>query len=52
MVRDKIFLFISTLYFFNESIGMQVNFSAAFHLVLALDFVDVFHVKDVTAHYE
>ena len=46
---DKIFLVISNLYFLNLSKGMQVDFSATFHLVLVSNFSDVFLVKATSA---
>jgi hypothetical protein len=48
-VRDKIFLVVSNLYFSNLSKGMQVDFSVAFHLVLVLDFSNVFPVRATSA---
>lgn len=42
MAGDMIFLAISNLYFLNLSKGKQVDFIAAFHLVLVPDFVDFY----------
>lgn len=47
--RDKIFLIIFNLYFFNQSRGIQVDFSATFHLVIVPDFAGVFLAMVVTA---
>jgi hypothetical protein len=44
IVRDKIFLVISNLYFFNMFRGMQVNFGAALHPIL-MPFIDVFPIR-------
>jgi hypothetical protein len=48
MVEDKIFLIISNLYFFNQLMEMQVDFSDACHSVPVLDFTDVFLIGAVT----
>jgi hypothetical protein len=50
VVRDKIFLAIWNLYFFNYSKGMQVDFSAALLPVPMPDFEFVFPVRVVTAN--
>jgi hypothetical protein len=42
MVGDKIFLTMFNLYFFNQLIGMQMDFDTAFYSVNILDFTDVF----------
>lgn len=51
MVGDKIFLFMSNLYFFNLSRGIQKDFSVVFHLVPMPDFIDVFPIKVVVAQH-
>lgn len=45
IVRDKIFLTISNMYFFSLSREMHVDFSAAFYLVLTLDITNIFLAK-------
>jgi hypothetical protein len=48
-MRDKIFLAISNLYFFNLLRGIYIELSVAFHLVYIPDFADVFPVRIVAA---
>lgn len=50
MVGDKIFLAKSNLYFFNQSRGMLMDFSATFHRVSAPNFIDVFLTRVVVAY--
>jgi hypothetical protein len=45
IVIDKIFLTISNMYFFSLSREMHVDFSAAFYLVPALDFTNIFPAR-------
>jgi hypothetical protein len=40
------------MYFFNQSRGMQVDFSIAFHLVPMPDFTNVFFVMTVVSQHE
>ena len=55
IVRDKIFLAIFNLYFFNLLRGeyiyiyIYIDLSVAFHLVRVPDFVDVFLVRAIAA---
>jgi hypothetical protein len=51
IMKDKIFLTLSNLYFFNLLRGIQVNFSAAFHLALVPDFADILLVRVVAAQH-
>jgi hypothetical protein len=51
MVRDKISLAMSNLYFFNQSREMQIDFGTSFHLVPMLYFADVFFVRAIFAQY-
>ena len=44
-IKDKLFLAISNLYFFNLSRGIQVDFNEIFLNGQVLDFVDVFLVR-------
>jgi acyl-CoA thioesterase len=50
-VKDKIFLTMSNLYFFNLLRGIQVNFKATFHLALVLDFADMLLVRVVATQH-
>jgi hypothetical protein len=43
---------MSNMYFLNQSRGMHIDFSVAFHLVPMLDFLDVFLVRVAAAHRE
>jgi len=52
IVRDKIFIAMSNMYFFNQSKGMQVDFSVVLHHVRMLDFTDVFPAMAVIAQHE
>ena len=52
MVRDKIFLTMSNMYFFNQSSGIQVNFSDAFYLILVSDFIDMFFTRAATTPHK
>jgi len=51
MVRQDFFTKFN-LYFFNQSRGMKVYFSAVFHLVPIPNFMDVFHVRAVAAQHK
>ena len=43
---------MSNMYFLNQSRGMHIDFSVAFHLFSMLDFLDVFLVRVAAAHRE
>jgi hypothetical protein len=49
MVKEKIFIVISNMYFFNQSRGMKVDFNVIFHPVPMLDFAYVFPNTTTTA---
>jgi len=51
-MKDKIFVTVSNLYFFNLLRGIQVNFSAAFHLALVPNFKDMLLVRVVATQHE
>jgi hypothetical protein len=51
MVRDKIFFVMSNMYFFNQSRGMHMDFSVAFHPVQVPSFAYLFPIKVVAIQY-
>jgi len=52
IIRDKIFLSMSNLYFFNLSREMQVDFNESFSIGQILNFKDVFPARVVAANDE